>query len=243
MNLQHLQLCWHQLGQTTAMESVFSPPRMRGKKWASEAFFASGQQEVERVISHLQRLGLTLPGGQALDFGCGIGRVTQALVPYFETCHGVDIAPSMLELAQQYNRYGEKCRYHLNQRDDLQLFADNSLNFVYSMITLQNLEPRYSKKYIREFARILAPGGLLLFQIPSHPKTLRESVKKWLPEPLRDLIYFLKYRGTPHIELHGVKQSTVIKLLESQGIKLLDIQSDNGAYHHWASFRYYGVKL
>ena len=101
MNLQSLQLCWQQLGQTTPMESIFSPPRMRGQRWNPDAFFASGQREVERIFSHFQTLGLTFPGGQALEFGCGLGRVTQALAPHFDVVHGVDIAPSMIESAQK----------------------------------------------------------------------------------------------------------------------------------------------
>ncbi|WP_420485333.1 class I SAM-dependent methyltransferase [Iningainema tapete] len=103
----------------------------------------------------------------ALDFGCGVGRLSQAMVQYFETVHGVDISPSMLKLADKYNQHGSKCKYHLNDQDNLKLFPDNYFDFIYSKITLQHMEPQYSRRYIREFLRILAPQGLLIFQIPS----------------------------------------------------------------------------
>jgi ubiquinone/menaquinone biosynthesis C-methylase UbiE len=243
MNLQTLQLCWHQLGQTAPMEHIFAPPRMRGKNWDPEAFFASGRQEVERVSRHFHTLGLSFSGGQALDFGCGLGRVTQALVPSFEVVHGIDIAPSMLEQAQKYNQYGDQCRYHLNQREDLQRFADNSFDAVYSIITLQNMEPHYARDYIIEFTRILAPGGLLLFQLPSRPLTLRHTLKELIPEPFRDWLYRLKYRDRPRLEIHGIRRKKVIELLESHRIKILDIQPDRGAYRKWSSYRYYGIKV
>jgi hypothetical protein len=104
------------------------------------------------------------------------------------------------------------------------------------------MEPRYAQKYIQEFIRILAPQGLLLFQIPSHPVTLRYRLKESLPTPLRDGLYFLKYRGQPRLEIHGIRQEKMIKLLEGNGIEIIDIRPDKGAYRHWASFRYCGVK-
>ncbi|MFQ5410734.1 MAG: class I SAM-dependent methyltransferase [Phycisphaerae bacterium] len=43
---------------------------------------------------------------------------------------------------------------------------DGAYDFVFSHIALQHMEPNYAAAYIREFARLLAPGGLTLFQIP-----------------------------------------------------------------------------
>jgi len=104
-----------------------------------------------------------------LDFGCGVGRLTQAFCDYFAECHGVDIAPSMIELADRYNRRGAAARYHCNDRDDLSLFGDGTFCFVYSNLVLQHMEPAYSRKYIREFLRVLQPGGIALFQLPGEP--------------------------------------------------------------------------
>ena len=50
-------------------------------------FFATGRKEIESVLSYADRIGVyidkTLP---ALDFGCGIGRLTEALAQYFREC-------------------------------------------------------------------------------------------------------------------------------------------------------------
>lgn len=55
---------------------------------------------------------------KALDFGCGMGRLTQALTKYFEEVYGIDIAPSMIKLTEKYNRYDNKCKFFLNTTDD-----------------------------------------------------------------------------------------------------------------------------
>jgi SAM-dependent methyltransferase len=106
--------------------------------------------------------------GRALDFGCGVGRLTQALAGKFSECDGVDIAPSMIARANELNRFGNRCRYHVNDRNDLALFGDDVFDLIYSDIVLQHIPPEFGAAYIRDFTGVLAPGGVLVFQIPSH---------------------------------------------------------------------------
>jgi predicted TPR repeat methyltransferase len=56
---------------------------------------------------------VSLKRDTALDFECGVGRVTQALCARFARCDGVDIAGSMIRLARQYNRFGDRCQYYV----------------------------------------------------------------------------------------------------------------------------------
>src|SRR4051812_46865197 len=89
--------------------------------------------------------------GRALDFGCGVGRLTQALARHFTHVTGIDISEQMLDLARQYNRHGERVEYALNTRPDLSQWPDHTFDFVYSIITLQHMEPVYARRYIAEF--------------------------------------------------------------------------------------------
>ncbi len=83
--------------------------------------------------------------------------------------HGADIAPSMLDLTEKCNKHRDRCRYRLNEADDLGVFRSNTFDFILSIITLQHMQLRYSRNYIREFLRVLASGGLLVFQLPNDP--------------------------------------------------------------------------
>ena len=120
------------------------------------------------MLDHAEALGISVHWDRALDFGCGIGRLTQAMAAHFRRCDGVDIARSMIDAANRYNRYADTCRYHLNTSGDLALFADGTFTFVFTVLVLQHMEPARAKRYVREFMRVLAPGGLLVFQLPSH---------------------------------------------------------------------------
>jgi len=167
MDLKELQRNWDELGKADPLWAILSSPEKLGGKWGLREFFRTGQEEIARVMQDIDLLRIPLPQARALDFGCGVGRLTQALCQYFEECCGVDIAPSMIKLAEGYNRYGSRCRYYLYAANDLRLFGDGSFDFVYTNIVLQHMRPEYSKSYIKEFLRILRPGGVLIFQIPS----------------------------------------------------------------------------
>lgn len=168
MDLVSLQRHWHEFGVTDPLWAVLTDNRFKGNRWDPIVFFQSGENEIKSIISRLERIEARFPRRRALDFGCAVGRLTQALCAYFERVDGVDIAPSMIEQAKRYNQYGDRCHYYLNAVDNLGIFADNQYDFIYSRLVLQHMEPRYAEKYIREFIRVLVPGGVAVFQVPAH---------------------------------------------------------------------------
>jgi len=101
--------------------------------WDVNEFFDSGRREVDSV---LQDCGFT-PGaeGKALDFGCGVGRLSRALRSYFAEVYGVDISERMIKLAREYT---PPVIFVLNQSENLSLFQDNFFDFIYSNIVLQH---------------------------------------------------------------------------------------------------------
>lgn len=163
MGLEEIRSNWEAFGQSIPMRSIL----WRQEPWTSDEFFASGRQQVEDSLGLLDELGLR-PRGHALDFGCGIGRLTQALAVHFETVVGVDIAQSMVDQADQFNRHPERCRYVVNTTDDLSQFPTGSFDLVYSLIALQHVGAKSAKCYLREFLRVLKPRGVAFFQLPSH---------------------------------------------------------------------------
>jgi len=175
MDLNQLQENWDAFGKTDPLWAILTFPDRKGGKWDPEEFFASGRREIARLMQTVQAFGLPARRETALDFGCGVGRLTQGLCAWFDRCCGVDIAPSMIELARQYNAHAGRCGYLLNASRHLRFFPDDSFDLVYSKIVLQHMELRYSTSYIKEFVRVLRPGGLVAFQIPDHPRDVLPS--------------------------------------------------------------------
>ena len=174
MNLEHLQNAWEQLGRDDPLWAILSWEDKRGGKWQLDEFFANGATEARHMLEVLPSLGRQPSFERALDFGCGVGRMTQALGQHAREVVGIDISAPMIELARAYNQLGERCTYVLHQRDDLRPFPDGHFDLVHSIYVLQHMAPRYAARYLREFMRVLRPGGALLLQMASDFK---------LPEP------------------------------------------------------------
>lgn len=199
MNLIETQRNWDELGKTDPLWAILTSPDRKGGKWDLAEFFATGRREVAEAMDRAQTLGLPARRETALDFGCGVGRLTQALCERFAHCRGVDIAPSMIELARGYNTHGDRCEYLLNAHDDLRIFSDDFFDLVYSSIALQHIEPRYSTCYIREFARILRPGGLMVFQVPDRfvPDEPSSPARQPAYEPMPDSGFRAEFTDYP----------------------------------------------
>jgi SAM-dependent methyltransferase len=238
MKLEKLQDQWNALGKNDPLEAILSRDGMNGGPWDIEEFFATGVREIDAAMADIKDLGIAVSGRRALDFGCGIGRLTQALGRYFQEVDGVDIAPSMIALANRYNRLGEKCHYLLNESDDLKLFPDGSFDLIYSVITLQHMQPLYSKKYIREFLRILAPGGVLIFQIPSEPILFHENgtlnlsglILRILPKKLLDATYRkIRYGRKPRAENNLIRKQEMMDFLAGIGARIISVQQSRSS--------------
>ncbi|MCC6861887.1 MAG: methyltransferase domain-containing protein [Bryobacterales bacterium] len=175
MDLTELQRHWDQFGREDPLWAILTVPGKENRQWDPGDFFQTGVQEISEALGHVRSHGLDLRRRTALDFGCGVGRLTQALCHHFDRVWGVDIAPSMIAKAKAFNRFGERCIYAVNARDDLSGFENGSFDFVYSNITLQHMQPRFSLAYIREFLRVLSPGGVALFQLPAAPNAQRRA--------------------------------------------------------------------
>lgn len=239
MDLKDVQANWNRFGETDPFWAVLAWPGMEAGRWDVDAFFATGREEISDVMAYLDELGVPLEHGIALDFGCGVGRLTQALAHYFDQVHGVDISETMIDLAQRLNRFGERCHYHLNLRDDLSLFADDTFDFVYSNITLQHMPPRYARRYICEFLRVLKPTGIAVFQIPSRPHHFIQR----LVQPLKPTVFWrwyqkLRYGDEPVMNMYGIPKKDVVRFIESRCGKIIDIRPDNSADAAWESYRY-----
>lgn len=245
MSLEDLQRSFDYLGRKDPFWAILGDPTKRGNKWQAQEFFETGEREIKDLMEHVESLGVRISKRKALDFGCGAGRLTQALAPYFGEVHGVDIAPSMIELANRYNRYGDTCKYHLNNSGSLELFADDSFDLIYSNITLQHIQPQYSKGYIKEFVRVLAPSGLLLFQVPSrlvNPNWIKERMKKAMPT-LLGIYRRIRFGYGSLISMHGIDRQEVITVLERSGARIIEVSENQDAGRRWISYRYCATKL
>lgn len=244
MTLKDVQKTYEEYGRDDPLYAVLSLKDAKDNKWDVDEFFASGRQEIAGAMKHLATLGVQVRKGSAMDFGCGVGRLTQALCEEFESALGVDISYSMIESAERHNKFGERCSYRVNTSDDLAQLDDASFDFVYSNISLQHSPPEASSKYIAEFFRILKPGGVALFQVPSGPRhdpgSLGARIYAIKRGPLRR--FWKRIRGLPPVEIHYINQSLVDEIIRANGGRLIDAMQQGSVRGSRISMLYCAIR-
>jgi 2-polyprenyl-3-methyl-5-hydroxy-6-metoxy-1,4-benzoquinol methylase len=154
---------WDDLARHDAMWAVCSQKH----GWDPDEFFASGEEEIAGLVDWLQERRLLQAHRRALDFGCGVGRLSRALGARFAEVTGVDISAEMISRAQRLNSDCEGCRFLLNVRGDLAEFT-GPYDLVVSLIALQHVGSSDAiRAYIRDFVRLAMPGGVIAFQVPA----------------------------------------------------------------------------
>jgi len=164
---------WDVLAASDPLWAILSDPSRRGRRWDLATFFRTGEREISTLMHQLARLSgveSSIPLNAALDFGCGVGRLTQALATYFASVVGIDVSEGMVAHARRLNRHGDRVTYIANARADLGVVGDRRFDLVYTDLVLQHMPPEQALGYLSEFVRILRSGGCLLFQLPSHKR-------------------------------------------------------------------------
>ena len=191
---------WDAHAERDPLWAVLSDAGKAERKWDVRRFFQTGVNEIALVFYQLESDGIAVTPGSALDFGCGVGRLTQALAQRFEKVVGVDVSPRMVETAASLNRFPDRASYLSNDAPHLRIFDGRSFDFIYTNIVLQHIVPDVTVGYLREFLRILKPAGVLVFQLPSHKRGPHDPSLDSSASPMPDEAYQaeLSVAGSPN---------------------------------------------
>jgi ubiquinone/menaquinone biosynthesis C-methylase UbiE len=242
MSIEKLQKDWEAWANYDPLYAILTEKGKAGGQWSIGEFFETGKQEIRDVLGRLDQLKIPLTYENALDFGCGVGRLTQALAGRFNTVYGVDISPKMIELANEHNQHGERVRYVLNERADLSLLPSDDLNFIYTMITLQHIPPDLTKQYLAEFSRVLTKGGALVFQLTDSPNSRSWKQRFSLQYPGLYRVYRRVLHGSaPANDMYSIPKDEVVEHCRKIGLRVVNV-SPSEAAKGWNSYQYTCIK-
>jgi SAM-dependent methyltransferase len=171
-------------------------------------FEVSGRKDADGLASLLP------PGGSVLEIGCGIGRVMQHVARACKRLYGLDISRAMVERGRERLAHLPNVTFEVGNGYDLGLFADDSLDLVYSLFAFQHMPKTTAYNYFVESARVLRPGGVLRLQVPNilrddHFLAFHHFTQPWFVEHPYPMNYY-----TP---------SEVLSLLGRAGFRLEDL--------------------
>jgi SAM-dependent methyltransferase len=234
---------WEDLASSDPMWVILTEPGREGR-WTPEEFFQAGRDEIDQLFGNLTAMGIPTARGTALDFGCGLGRLTQALCERFEGVYGIDISPTMIAGAKSHNRHGDRAMYFANDLDRLPMVPTGTVDLVYSRLVLQHIPRAAQEKYIAEFGRILAPGGVAVFQVLTRAHSplvrLRHSFRNMFPNAYRRVRDFVSRKS--RWELNTIPESRVREILMAQRVTVRSGVPDDAGSGVFESRTLFAVK-
>lgn len=225
-SLKKLKDCWERLSEEDPLWAILSYDGKKGRKWELDDFFRTGQKDMKYYFEILQTVaGMPKHFDSVLDFGCGVGRLSQAWRNYATLVTGVDISESMISQARELSSGILNIKYICNSRPDLSDFASASFDLVFSHICLQHMPWEMARGYLKEFSRLCRPGGYMIFQLPSRPGSpiAISRMRRWIIDHFPfglDQTYRKWKRGTSTIyNMHFTPVKEVVHSCLSFGLK------------------------
>jgi SAM-dependent methyltransferase len=219
---------WRRLGATDPYWGVISHPDYKAENLTPanlEAFYASGQAETAELVRRLQHAAGARPAGRALDFGCGTGRLTEAMAAHVEEAVGYDISPGMLEQARER---GGKATY-------VGALPDGPFDWINSFMVFQHIPPPRGLALIEALLARLAPGGVVSLHVTiwSEAHLRPPAAPGWrrLAEPLLARLRLARLKpGT--ILMYDYDLSAVVERLNRAGVGEIGLVPTDHDGHH-----------
>jgi SAM-dependent methyltransferase len=249
MPIRENKQAWEDWGRLDPLWAILTEPAGRRGNWDLEAFFASGQLAVDAIWDEAQQLGLPGQRSSGLDFGCGVGRLSRALAAHVDHVTGLDIADTMIAEAQRLNAVAGGCEFRVQREDDLSAFADSSFDVVITLLALQHIPSVTAiESYLAEFVRVLAPDGLLVFQLPTSVPAMPAPTLRSRLRPLAALLrrvgvsprWLYRLGWSPAMPMTAISYQRTLDILAAAGGKVL-ASHETGADRGGVESRYYYV--
>jgi SAM-dependent methyltransferase len=141
-----------------------------------ETFWRGGERG---VTGTMELTGLEIrPDDIVVEVGCGVGRLTRAIAARAREVLALDVSEEMLERAREHNPELANVRWMLGDGESLAGIEDGSADGCFSLVVFQHIpDPEVILGYVREFGRVLRPGGWAAFQVSNDPRIHRPPLR------------------------------------------------------------------
>jgi SAM-dependent methyltransferase len=219
----------------------------------ADVFAASG---IETVRSIIELCGLR-PAARVLEVGCGCGRLAAALAPYLSSegrYDGFDVAAPLVTWCQR-ELQPRLPRFHFRLADEVYAAAHNpsgsksaaAFEFPYpdaifdlAVLTsvLTHILPEAIENYLRQTARVLAPGGSAFITTFLFDRAAEAAVRQ------RTTIFDFRHRVGPCLTFdpqhpeEGIacEETWFVRAVDRAGLRITDIRRGN-----WRGVRSYAI--
>jgi SAM-dependent methyltransferase len=164
---------WEELARREPYFDVLTDeglPGVKGNSVATAAFLDTGEEDISSLLSAITSLlGHEIAMRSALDFGCGVGRLTLPLARRAASVVACDIAPTMLAHARQNTESAGLRNVAFLDSELLEDLPRDHFDFVCSLLVFQYIRPGVGYQLVRTLLNLLAPDGVAALHLTFGP--------------------------------------------------------------------------
>ena len=216
---------WDHYGKHDPYFGVLSSDEFRGageEGPARDKFFRTGVDQVEQFLSIAELAFGSVTRGRALNYGCGVGRLSRALSDRFTSVIGVDLSPDMITEARRNTADRPNLSFELAES-----MGEDKVDFVISKIVFQHIPPATGLQILTRLAARLDPGGQGVIDMPI----------AYTGGAVRNLLRVLRERspiGAPVIPMYVYDLQMARDALVAGGVTRIEVQRVEVARFHKA---------
>lgn len=235
-------LHWEKWGKTDPYYGVLSSDLYAKENLTEQSykqFFKSGEEHLDFILNVIdKKFGLDNKFADALDFGCGVGRIAIPMAQKYGRVVAVDVSMSMLEeLRNNCKKKGiENIEPEISGNGLAKIRGP--FDFIHSHIVFQHINPSIGFDIVSNLLNKLRPGGTAALHFTYYREvSCRRKFFCWLQSKsllVCKIVNIIKRRdfNTPHMEMNDYNLNKLFSLIQSNDFKdaYVHFTSDQGHF-------------
>jgi SAM-dependent methyltransferase len=232
-------LDWQVIGRDQPFFGVLANERFLSENLtptAVDEFYASGETDIAHVVDVFGSLAQDqFTPDTALDFGCGVGRLSLPMASHARRVIGVDISQGMLRIARQQAQ-----ARRVTGVEFLPTAPDETVDWVNSFIVFQHIPPERGYDMLCQLVGALRPCGFISLQLTffrdqGHTaEIVRDLADYRYDGKTIELLSHKKDAAPGSMSMYDYDMNQVLRILFLGGIKSLVAEHTNHGGCHGA---------
>lgn len=241
---------WEKFAQDDAYWAVLTEDRFKGGLDAAgrEAFFRTGskhvKQNLDRIATHFdRRIGAD---DSAIDFGCGVGRLTVPMARICRLVAGIDVSETMREECLR-NARSRRLRNIDCYDGPAALEGEARFDWLNSFIVFQHIETRLGYRLFEMLLKLIRVRGVVsvhftLFKDERHSHYFGNGLKYFSVDEngVRDYVSDGPYYNDDAMMMNDYRLDRLVALLYANGFRRHFIEMEDQDGMHGATI--YSIK-